>query len=267
MNRKDVAYVINTTPKYFYLLRLHLLLLQRYAPQLAWPIYLATEVPDHPEIQMLQMQFSGLRIIPLTQEQEGFLESRAAAAAALPDSIQYILPIQEDFLLEAHPLAHVLEDALRVLDEFQSIDSLRLMPCPGPKGTERFADTEWILLDHEKDEYVFTYQATLWRRESYQTYMTSLLRWIESHYPQPLAKLDKVAIQIKQNIGENAVGQSILKRETQLHLAWRREGSWPNAVYLAPWPYRPTAVVQGMLQPWARDLATREGCPLNSLTS
>ena len=33
----------------------------------------------------------------------------------------------------------------------------------------------------------------------------------------------------------------------------------PNGVYFSPWPYRPTAVVKGDLQQWAKDLIRREG--------
>jgi hypothetical protein len=33
-------------------------------------------------------------------------------------------------------------------------------------------------------------------------------------------------------------------------------------VYLSPWPYRPTAIVQGRLEPWAAELGKREGVPL-----
>jgi hypothetical protein len=33
-------------------------------------------------------------------------------------------------------------------------------------------------------------------------------------------------------------------------------------VYLSPWPYRPTAIVHGRLEPWAAELGLREGVPL-----
>ena len=43
MNRQDICILINSTPKYYYLLPLHLTLIRRYAPFLHWPIYFATE--------------------------------------------------------------------------------------------------------------------------------------------------------------------------------------------------------------------------------
>lgn len=258
MNRTDVAYLINTTPRYFYLLRLHLSLLARYASEMKWPVFLATEVPDHPDITNLLMEFPSLKILPLTQDQEPFLESRLAATEKLPGDIKYVFPIQEDFLLEGRPMTDVLENGLQILDE-SAVASIRLMPCPGPVGTETFRGSKWRILG-DKDSLLFTFQATIWRRESYADYLRAVLKEI----PEGLSKAQKIDIQIRQNIAENHTGQGILRanslrRENHFHLAWPREGSWPNAVYLAPWPYRPTAIVRGKIQKWALDLAEREG--------
>jgi hypothetical protein len=68
-------------------------------------------------------------------------------------------------------------------------------------------------------------------------------------------------IAIKVNLAEIHIGQSLLHivLPGKQHIAYVREGDQPNAVYLCPWPYRPTAVVRGQLEPWAVDLAKREG--------
>jgi hypothetical protein len=55
------------------------------------------------------------------------------------------------------------------------------------------------------------------------------------------------------------ITREILKSFGNIHLAWPREGAHPNAVYLCPWPYRPTAVVRGLFESWANELAKREG--------
>jgi hypothetical protein len=283
MNRTDVAYLINTTPRYFYLLPLHLRLIQRYAYNMKWPVYLATEVPTHPDIVKLCSEFPSLTIIPLTQDQEPFLESRLAATESLPESIKYVFPIQEDFLLEGRPMDAVIENGLEIMDfsnnsvvstdEFKytknSVASIRLMPCPGPVGTRTWGDSKWRELG-EEDSLIFTFQATLWRREAYAEYMRAVLKEI----PEGMNQKQKIDIQIRQNIAENHTGQRIIRgmraedrgsiRQVNHsakgpHLAWPREGSWPNAVYLSPWPYRPTAIVRGTLQQWAKDLAEREG--------
>ena len=89
MNRTDIAYLINSTPKYYYLLPLHLLLLRRYAPELAWPIYIASEEPEHP-ILVECVNTHGVKILPLKQADRFFLESRLAATLALPPELSLI---------------------------------------------------------------------------------------------------------------------------------------------------------------------------------
>ena len=74
-----------------------------------WPVFIATEEPKQYLIQEIQILFPDVTILPLTQEQEGFLDSRAAACELLPENIKYVFPIQEDFLLEARPMWQVFE--------------------------------------------------------------------------------------------------------------------------------------------------------------
>lgn len=264
MDRHDIAYLVNSTPKYYYLLDLHFTLLQRYAPDLKWPLFLATEVSDHPTLQTLRTKFPSVTLLPLSHDDSMFIESRLAAAKALPPEISYILPIQEDFLLERNPNPKAVEEALSILDKSPSVSSLRLMPCPGPASSQTWGTTEWRLLEFEQDTYVFTYQATIWRREDYITFLQALLQRIKDTRGSTLTPQQQVQIQIKENIAEVYEGQQILKQTTRLHLAWPRQGKQPNAVYLSPWPYRPTAVVRGSLEPWARDLAEREGISLKT---
>jgi hypothetical protein len=256
--------MINTTPKYFFLLELHLTLLQRYAPQLKWPIFLVTEEPTHPTITNLRDKFPNIHTTTLTQDKEAFLESRAEGTRALPSHIKYVFPIQEDFLLEGRPVENIIQQALSILDEFSPVSSLRLMPCPGPRGFRTFDETDWKFLDFNVDSYVFTYQATLWRRSVYQKYMDDLIEEVEKNYPGPKTPKQKVNLQIRMNLGEVAFGQRILERQPGVHLAWPREGPQPNAVYLCAWPYRPTAIVQGRIEPWALELGNRERVVLPS---
>lgn len=254
MERADCAYLINTTPKYFYLLPLHRALLQRYAEGMKWPIYIATESP-----QLLPLFDKSVSIITLDQAESDFLASRAAAVRKLPASIRYIFPIQEDFLLEGRPMEGPIADALRILDTDQEVDSLRLMPCPGPYGSSWEPGSSWKLLHYPIDRLIFTYQATLWRREAYQAYMDALISTIPTHFTQ--AQKNRVGIKI--NLAEEEQGQKVLVSQRGKHLAWPRYGPQPNAVYLCPWPYRPTAVVQGGLELWAIQLAEREEIPLD----
>lgn len=219
-----------------------------------WSVYLATEVPEHPIILDCISQFN-LQIIPLTLDQESFLDSRAVACQKLPSEIKYVFPIQEDFLLEGRPMWQVFEQAFSLFEKDDSIQSFRMMPCPGPRGSKKYKQTEWHELQFGLDDYIFTYQATLWRRSAYQDYMDRLCSYMEEC---KFSQREKNKCAIEQNIAEVQFGQTILQDLGGIHLACPREGQQPNAVYLAPWPYRPTAVVRGRLMDWAVDLASRE---------
>jgi len=249
-----VAYVINTTPKYFYLLKLHLTLLKRYAPELEWPVYLATEEPNHPTILALKEELPYFDIIPLQSPDAGFFESRLAASRLLPPMIKYIFPIQDDFLLEARPDYNKLNNALNMLDNNDALGSVRVMPCPGlPRVNNTWSPHEMI----------FSYQATIWRRTVYETFFQAIVDYAEKKYPGILQDPKRSAVlAIKVNLAEINIGQDILRNICPNHLCITREHPHKNAVYLAPWPYRPTAVVNGRLEDWAVELSQREGCPL-----
>lgn len=260
MERQDVCILLNSTPKYFYLLPLQLTLLRRYAPMLKWPVYFATEEPEHEISKQLQKDFD-VRLLCLPKEQSGFLESRAAALHLLPSEILYVLPLQEDFLLDRSPDKKALADALFILDTDRHVSSLRLMPCPGPLPLDPAYSKEkpWRILTHT-NLYIFTYQATLWRRMDLAIYFDALLASIEKTF-KTLSPTDKKHLALSSNLGENRFGQALLKQilPDTLHLAWPRAGQWSNAVYLSPWPYRPTAVTRGRLEPFAEELFQREG--------
>ena len=260
MNRQDVCLLINSTPKYFYLLPLQLTLLRRYAPDLQWPVYFATEVPDHPIAVQLQKEFD-VHLLHLEASKAGFLESRSAALSLLPPSLTYVLPLQEDFLLDRSPDTKALLDALYILDTDRSVSSLRLMPCPGPHESDGLYVKEkaWKLLS-SKDTYIFTYQATLWRRMDLTLYFDGLLTSIAKDFGTRTSE-EKKYLALMNNVGENHYGQEVLKKTLPdtLHLCWPRAHSHPNAVYLCPWPYRPTAVTRGRLESFAEELFRREG--------
>jgi hypothetical protein len=156
-------------------------------------------------------------------------------------------------------MEHVIEDAVSLLDTYESIHSLRLMPCPGPSPDDHFfGSTAWKVLSFTNNQYVFTYQATLWRREPYERFMNSIFSLV----PTDASDSKKLNLAIHTNLAEIKEGQIVLQLQGGLHLAWPREGPQPNAVYLAPWPYRPTAIIKGKLMEWVEDFAAREGLSL-----
>lgn len=259
MNRTDCAVLVNTCPKYFYMLEPCFGLLRRYGEGLQWPVYLATEVPKDPTVVTLCKRYN-VQILDLPQEDSAFLQSRVKGIELLPKSIRYVLPLQEDFLLERPGLDEkALTHALEILDVDQQVQSLRLMPCPGSSAREGFWGV-WKKLGLE--DLHFSYQATLWRRELLCEYFRAVVRQGQAMYPE----LEPTSAEwnqycVRTNPAETLPGLSILKRMAPdaVHLCWPRKGSWANAVYMCPWPYRPTAIVQGVLQPWAKELIQREG--------
>ena len=164
MERNDVCILINSTPKYYSILLLQVGLLRRYAPRLKWRLFLATEVPDHEICRRLVKDF-GVELVILDTKDSGFLESRAAGVRGLPSEITYVLPLQDDFILDREPMYDMLDEACKILDMDRNVASLRLTPCPGPAKEDPLYNPGkvWKILT-DNDDMVFTYQATLWRR-------------------------------------------------------------------------------------------------------
>jgi hypothetical protein len=261
--------LVNSTPKYFYLLPLHFALVKRYAAKLHWPSYIATEVPEDQTIQDISKNF-GVNVLRLEQKDRFFIESRLAACKALPRTIRYVLPMQEDFLLGGRVDEHAIQESLKILDLDAQVASIRWMPCPGPKqGSTQYKDLPYKILN---EEFMFTYQATLWRREEYIQFLSALLEIPEHLFVSRLPIQDKdenqrkKIIQVDFNLAENHFGQQkfqeVMRRYT--HLAWPRAHQYPNAVMVSPWPYRPTAVEKGKVGEWVYEFAKREGFPIGT---
>lgn len=261
MERQDTCILINSTPRYYPIVLLQLLMLRRYAPKLHWPILLATEDPEHPHVKTMEEQYA-VQVVPLEKSESGFLESREAALRKLPSLYIYVLMLQDDFLLDREPMYDILAQACSILDMDRNVASLRLMPCPGPHPEDGLyhPSMKWRVLS-EKDPMLFTYQATLWRKYDIHAFYKYLLTSIAKDFPAAVTPQQKKDIALKMNCAETQYGQEKLRKlqTIDLHLAWERAGPWSNAVFLSPFPYRPTAIVQGKLEEFAAELSRREG--------
>jgi hypothetical protein len=260
MDRQDVAIVVNTTPKYFPLLDAHFGMLRRYASQVGWGVFLATEAANELTIQLIAKRW-GVNVMRLKPDMTDFFESRLAAIEALPTAVKYVLPLQEDFLLERNVDCDALKEAVDILGLDSSVKGVRLMPCPMSSTGESYQNTaRWEILG--ETDLQFSYQATIWRRDAWITYMRALIQQTRELQPS-LKKGSREYNQyaIRGNPAETFVGLSMLKHlfPGGKFLCYKRVGAWANAVYLSPWPYRPTAVVHGVLEKWAVELIRREG--------
>jgi len=262
----DWCILINTTPKYMSLAEVQITCLRRYAPQLITvPIFLATELTmNHPIVKRILL-LPNVQYVSLNSSDADFLESRIAAMEYL-SFFKFILPLQEDFWTDRCPDLLRLNNALDILRSDDQIQSIRLMPCPGPSRNDinYSANSEFKIIGHQ-DTYRFTYQATLWRPEVY----TAFLKTVKNRALPEYNKLDVEkrppwsSYCVRKNVAENLEGQQIFMdlfmTPKSIHLSIDRPLAHPNAVFLAPWPYRPTAVVHGLLEPWAKEFAQREG--------
>lgn len=254
MDRTDVCILINSTPKYYYILPFMIGMLRRYAPELKWPIFIATEEPVNPIFNGLNV-----KLISLAANQTGFLESRRAGMDEIVGQYRYCLPLQDDFILEKGIDWTAIQNILKAMDDDDDVVSARLMPCPGPLGNMGYKVKGWKYLSHESDTYGFVFQATLWK--SYACF-----EWYNNICAALYKKIglgnQNAGVEVRENIAENTEGQRLfwkMSRDLEYkHVAWARKGAWPNAVYLSPFPYRPTAIVRGKLEPWAEELMRRE---------
>lgn len=239
--------------------------IRRYAKEfIDIPIFLATEVlPSDPIVARI-LQQQNVRFLSLPKAESDFLESRVAAFKYLPLEYDVVLPLQEDFWLDRRPDSRAIKEAIHYMETDDHVHSVRLMPSPGPHESDMpyKGNRLWRVLS-SLDTYRFTFQATLWRRQPYIDFLQAIIDagkavYYESTYYENWSKFC-----VKVNIAENTKGQAIFKAVCMsgdaVHLSAQREHKGSNAVFLCPWPYRPTAVVQGQLEPWAKEFMGREG--------
>ncbi len=256
--------LVNSTPTYYYILPLFFTMLRRYAPGLQWAIVLATEEPEHLLCQQVKGDH-GIELLTLDKAEAGFLESRKAALRVLKERYKYVFPLQDDFLLEMPMNGEAFRVLLEALDNTVSIVSARCMPCPGPKTPGKcFKELPgWKPLLKKMDEMGFVFQATLWKTMACYEWYERICKCLEARCPMATTtSSERKRVEISANIAENSIGQAEFWNWTEEkkygHIAWERLGSWKNAVYLSPFPYRPTAIVCGKMESWANELMERE---------
>lgn len=265
MERTDVVILVNSTPKYYYILEFFFGMLRRYAPDLKWDLVFATEERNHPVCKRLEQKYN-VQILDIPVESSGFLNSRCKALQMLVGKYAYCLPLQDDFILEGSMNAFVIEKLFDYFAADPKLVSARLMPCPGPVSQE-LVYPFWAPIGRN-DEYKFVFQATLWKTEACLEWYSRICGVLDIMAPVDTTHASRrFQIELKENIAENRIGQDVFSEWSEergyKHIAWIRKGPWSNAVYLCPFPYRPTAIVRGKLEGWAEDLAKREGFILN----
>ena len=256
--------LVNTTPKYMKLAEVQITCIRRYAVALNdIPIFLATELtPADPVVDRI-LNIHNVHYIKLQEDESGFIESRLAAVNYLPSDYELVLPLQEDFWLDRAPDYKLLDEAVKIFCTDSNVKSIRLMPSPEPDESDLVYWNQWKVLSRS-DKYRFTFQATMWQRSMYSKFLEKVLTSASKDFKDSgLPDTDWAIYCIRVNVAENTKGQDIFYNicmdSGNLHLSIERVHNHPNAVFLAPWPYRPTAVVQGKLESWAQEFMKREG--------
>jgi len=248
---KNTCILINSCPKYNYLAVISAQLIRRYAPDIKWALYMATTSLTEKEEEVLKTL--AVHYINQTEEENSdFIASRIHALRFL-QNYSSVLLLQDDFFLDRNPLYDMLNTAVEMIEK--GVSCVRLMPCPGPTGglVDQRSEWKWI----EDAPYLFSFQAGIWSLPWLIHFFEEMVK--ESLLDFPKYKCTKNHYWLTVNPCETAIGLSVCKRLEYKAVGFARAGSWSNAVFLSPWPYRPTAVEKGVLQPWAKEMIKREG--------
>ena len=227
-------------------------LIRRYATGLKWPIYLASAGLDDEKKAM--MMAAGVHVMEQGPENGDFLESRIEALRILRESFSFVLLLQDDFFLDRAPNYDALEETVRMMTENPEIVCTRLMPCPGPTGDVVLGKWKEIVVD---PYCYFSFQAGVWSTPWLMRFFEGVVRRatpLMSKYPQ----YSRNQFWLLVNPCETGVGTDVAVELGGRFVGWPRAGRWSNAVYLSPWPYRPTAIEKGVIQPWATEMLKRE---------
>jgi len=227
-------------------------LIRRYATGLKWPIYLASAGLDDEKKAM--MMAAGVHVMEQGPENGDFLESRIEALRILRESFSFVLLLQDDFFLDRAPNYDALEETVRMMTENPEIVCTRLMPCPGPTGDVVLGKWKEIVVD---PYCYFSFQAGVWSIPWLMRFFEEVVRRatpLMTKYPH----YSRNQFWLLVNPCETGVGTDVAVELGGRFVGWPRAGRWSNAVYLSPWPYRPTAIEKGVIQPWATEMLKRE---------
>jgi len=249
----SVCILINSCPKYNNLAVASCCFIRRYASSIEWPIYLATACLKEEEKAM--MMAAGVKIIEQGSENADFIESRIEALRILQREFSLVLFLQDDFFLDRAPDYPALNLTVKMMLDNAGIVCTRLMPCPGPTGS-KYGELwrEVVVCPH----HYFSFQAAIWSVPWLLRFFEEVFRKSQSLFSK-YEQLTRNQFWLLINPCEKEVGTDVAVELGGRFVGFPRKGPWSNAVYLSPWPYRPTAVEKGVLQPWAAEIMIREG--------
>ena len=250
----SVCVLINSCQKYNTLAVASCRLIGRYASDLKWPVYFASAgLTDTQKGDIFECGFTYME--QSASENADFIESRLHALRLLQAKYSYVLLLQDDFFLDRTPQYEAMEKTVTMMTANPEIVCTRLMPCPGPTGPVWLSSWREI----EVGPYCyFSFQAAIWSTKWLIKFFEGVVRKSEGLFAKwPQYSRNQVWILV--NPCETELGTDVAVELGGRFVGWPRAGKWSNAVYLSPWPYRPTAVEKGNVQAWASEMLKREG--------
>jgi len=229
----NTAIVISTTKKYEFIWETFFTLLYKHWPKCEYPIFLISDgnpkkLKDKFDINVFE-----------TVDDLGFFQGYRFVLNKIKDQFRNAILLQDDFLIEKEVDVKFISKCVNIMNNDEKIGFIRLMPCPGPKGNRiQYDDISLgeIRRDGELPMFSFSCQAALYNVEFYLKLMNTI-----KNFNMPASQL------------ERELSNEIKKFDNQL-LGFIRKSSHPDAVYNSPIPYRPTAIVGGKLEEWAKKL-------------
>tara|TARA_Y100001970_G_scaffold128478_1_gene158645 strand:+ start:773 stop:1573 length:801 start_codon:yes stop_codon:yes gene_type:complete len=259
----NTCILVNSCQKYKYIINPFFTMLRRWWNKCDLPIYLACngnleEYKNKYDINIIEQD-----------KDYGFVEGRVHALKLLEDYDNVIM-LQDDFIIERFVDNNKIHKMIEIMNTDKNIGCIRLMPCPGPKGEKHIFDNGEVLAEFKQDCWCrFSFQAAIWKRTYYIRFFEELKQDIISkmYLNHDIEYVDNLVndpsywrnIWFSLNIAEGKYGCQFTLRYPEKLLGIIRDGDYSNAVYRSPIPYRPTAIVRGKLEDWAKELFKREG--------
>ena len=229
----NTCIVISSTSKYSFIWDTFFNLLVKNWKNLEFPIYFLSTGESKYLVEKFDINVYEVK------KDIGFLEGYKYILDQVKERHNYGIILQDDFLIEKPVNNDLIKKYIEILNENKEVGFIRTMPCPGPKGQKiNFGDIELGEINKLED-YSFSYQSTIWNINYFLEFsnIQNSSPWISE-------------ITLAKKMRSDKSGKKLL--------GFIRPFKESNAVYESPIPYRPTAIVKGKLQDWAKKLLVRE---------
>lgn len=261
-NQTRTCILVNSCQKYSYILHPFFIMWKRWWKDCDLPMFLACDGNLHEFREEYDIN-------TIEQEEDyGFVEGRVHALKKL-EQYDNVIMLQDDFIIERNVDNKMICLLIDIMNKEKDIACIRLMPCPGPSG-KYYTFNNVNFREFKEDSWCrFSYQASLWNRKYYIRFFEELIDSIKTNIYNTYSSEDSYNminnksywnyLWVRVNIAESPFARTILNKYPEKLLGVIRDGDEPNAVYRSPIPYRPTAIVKGKLEEWAKELFKREG--------